>query len=150
MKPFIRRATSLDAVKFASRLRPEDARELQAAHPGRALWDILSNSVEQSESYLLAFDPEWDEPCVLFGVAPIEYGIGALWMVCTDGIAGHAISILREAGHWITYWQAKYSLLVNQVELRNTLHIRWLELLGARIGHHVLLRNGVEITDFSL
>jgi hypothetical protein len=149
MKPFIRRATGLDAVKFASRLRPEDARELQAAHPGWELWRILSESVEQSESYLLAFDPEWNTPCVLFGTAPIELGIGAPWMVCTTDISGHAISILRELRHWITYWKLNYGLLENQIELRNTLHIRWLELLGAKIGQSVQLRNGVQIIDFS-
>ena len=79
----------------------------------------------------------------------MEPGIGTIWMVCTEGINGRAISILREARHWITYWKHEYSLLANYVETRNKLHVRWLKALGARFDY-AFLRNGVVVRPFYL
>ena len=150
MKPFIRRATGLDAIRFAPVLRPEDALELQTAHPEQQLWSILTQAVESGESYLWADNPDFFSPYLLCGVVPVELGIGTIWMVATDGIKGHAISILREARHWLTYWHEQYSLLVNQVECRNILHLRWLQLLGARVDPDADIRNGQQVLTFYL
>ena len=145
MKPTIRRANVYDALYFARHLRPADARELQAAHPQSRLVDILIRALRDSEAYVASFHTD----CVLFGVAPVEPGIGTIWMVCTDGIKGHAISILREARHWIAYWKTQYSLLANYVEDRNLLHLEWLWLLGAKFDRSEY-RNGILVNLFYL
>jgi hypothetical protein len=157
VKPTIRRADDWDdAIYFANHLRPADARELQTAHPTKQIVHILSDAIRSGETYTARFG-KYTYPCVLFGVAPVEAGIvapveagiGIIWMVCTDDIKGHAISILREARHWIQYWKHDYSLLANCVETRNKLHVRWLKALGARFDH-AYLRNGVVVRPFYL
>jgi len=105
----------------------------------------LIRALRDSEAYVASFHTD----CVLFGVAPVEPGIGTIWMVCTDGIKGHAISILREARHWIAYWKTQYSLLANYVEDRNLLHLEWLWLLGAKFDRSEY-RNGILVNLFYL
>ena len=110
--------------------------------------DILSDAIRNSEAYVAGFG-EGAEWCVLFGVMPVEPGIGSIWMVCTNDIKGRSISILREARHWIQYWKQEYSLLANYVETRNYMAVAWLALLGAQFGGPEF-RNGVRVRLFNL
>lgn len=146
MKPTIRRAAEQDATFFAANLRPADALELATAHPHEDAVDVLDDAIRRGESYTLQFGDE--VPCILFGIVKYAPHIGIIWMVGTKGIAGHALSILREASIWIDSWKAKYGVLANYVELRNELHIRWLCLLGARFTKK-LQRNGVDVFLFT-
>jgi len=148
VKPIVRRADVRVAKHFADNLRPADARELEAAHPNLPLEEILCYAIRNSEAYVAGFG-EGAEWCVLFGVEYIEPGIGTIWMVCTEGIKGRTISILREARHWITYWKHQYGLLANYVETRNYMAVAWLALLGAQFGGPEF-RNGVRVRLFNL
>lgn len=148
MKPTVRRADVRVASHFAANLRPADRRELQAAHPNKQIIDILRHAIASGDSYVAGFE-EGNYWCVLFGVVPGPGGLGIIWMVCTPGIKGHAIAILREARHWITCWKHQYDVLANYVEVRNTSAWVWLKALGAYFGPPEQ-RNGEAVLPFYL
>lgn len=146
MKPTIRRAEDDDAIYFAVNLRSADARELHTAHPDKSIEAVLRDAIQKGEAYTLRFGT--DSPCVLFGIVKYTSLIGIIWMVATPRIDGHALSILREASSWIDSWKAKYGVLTNYMEVRNTLHLRWLTVLGATFRRYCN-RNGVEVVLFT-
>jgi hypothetical protein len=76
-------------------------------------------------------------PEVVFGVgeAVTPHGkIGVPWLVATDEIERHPVRFYRTSKTLMAGIREKYSCLVNWVDARNTLSIRWLKWLGFTIG----------------
>jgi len=73
-------------------------------------------------------------PCCMFGVAPITMtnGEGAPWLLGTNAIIPHQKKLLRTCRPVIGAMRDSYPRLVNFVDERNTVAIRWLRWLGFR------------------
>ena len=149
-----RRADLWDVLKISHRLRAEDERELQAAHPTRCVRGVLKEAWEKSQGacWLLYTTADEQNPILLFGCVTVRgefTRVGVPWMVATPEVGRHAISVIREARQWFRAWSwwNNHHILMNHVEVRNTLHVRWLDLIGVSWGDPVK-RNGIEVVPF--
>lgn len=117
-----------DAYLVAPRMRQEDINEVKAAS-GLGPLEGLQRGIEASaECYTI-----WvgDNPIGIFGVVPTgNESIGCVWMLGTDIIKEHQIEFLRKSIEWRDEFQNTYSVLFNNIDARNTLHIKWLQWLG--------------------
>lgn len=132
----IRPATLDEANWISTRLRPEDAREVEAA-TGSTAQVVLPRAFSlPHESYTIRSGDEVD-PCVIFGVTadPNETDRGVVWMLATPAVKTCALALLREAPHWLDHFEQKYPKGIhNYIDLRNTLHVRWCQRAGFSFG----------------
>ncbi len=130
MKYYARKASIHDALYLAPRLRPADADEVRASHgvaPREALLLCLQSA---SHAYSLMID---NKVVGMFGVSPVEEGVGSPWMLCSDEAHRASAQFLRINQKWVDVLQSKYPLLMNYVDARNTKAIRWLRWCGFRL-----------------
>jgi hypothetical protein len=140
----VRPAVQSDVAFVASRLRPEDKQEIEVLSGAEAQTAIECSHAFSLETYSVRLETPHgriaEDPAALFGVAcaPIEEGLGVIWMVATSEIHRAPISILREAQHWMDHFHRVFPEgLFNIVDARNGLHLRWLWLLGFKeLGRH--------------
>tara|TARA_Y100000310_G_scaffold25627_1_gene24512 strand:+ start:7915 stop:8385 length:471 start_codon:yes stop_codon:yes gene_type:complete len=68
----------------------------------------------------------------IFGIAQrtVMSDTGIPWMLTTHYLPLHARAVLRANKGWIERARANYPLLMNYVDVRNRVAIRWLEWLG--------------------
>jgi hypothetical protein len=145
----IRPATLEDAVWLSSRLRSEDAQEIETA-TGRSPQEILPESFGMSQECFTVrrvFEGKLlPQPVALFGVAPsplVPSHAGIVWFLGTDEVRLCALSIIREAPAWLDFMSRRFSEgLFNVADSRNTLHIRWCQLTGFTLMQAIPL-NGV-------
>ena len=71
----------------------------------------------------------------MYGVAELSIlsNIGIPWLLGTDEIEQHSKYFLRQNRYYMKEIKKKYSYLVNFVDARNTVAIRWLEWLGFKV-----------------
>lgn len=56
--------------------------------------------------------------------------IGQVWLLGTEGIKMHSIEFLRKSREWVSRLHEEFPVLYNDIDSRNTVHIRWLQWLG--------------------
>jgi hypothetical protein len=124
----VRPANKADAIYLAPRLRQADRDECLAA-TGRTPEEELPGSV-LSNTYTI-LDPA-GVPIGLFGVHPLLTmpHVGAAWMVATDDLPKYARQFMTETPAWIDRLHEAFPVLVNLVDARNTVHIKWIEWAG--------------------
>lgn len=129
-------------LEIAENLRPEDRRELETA-TGHSAVEAVFRSLASSEwAYVSRYK---GEPHAVFGVT----SGGVIWMVGTKAIEKSPIATLKLAREFIAgLLEHHYQILWNQVDARNTLHIRWLESLGFSFGAHPKFKNGMPFIPF--
>ena len=71
----------------------------------------------------------------MYGVAEMSIlsNVGIPWLLGTDEIEKHSKYFLRQNRHYMKEIKRKYSLLINFVDARNTVAIRWLKWLGFEV-----------------
>ena len=127
-----RKASKNDIPHIAVNMRLEDIYEIRAAS-GSCPSDALTIGLEASEVCLVAYNKEKPRcPIAMFGVVPIEDNptIGRVWLLGTDDIKFNSVGFLRKSKEFVDYFHQSYPLLFNNIDARNTVHIRWLEWLG--------------------
>lgn len=146
----IRPATLDDARWIGANLREEDEREVQTASRQTGMSAVLA-AAQLRESYTLRLaTPQGsveEHPAIIFGLSPLNPGHAAIWMLGTPDITRAPLSILREAQHWVSHWSKQYAMLENLADERNSLHIRWIQLLGFSLGETYWL-NGAPFRHF--
>jgi hypothetical protein len=132
VKYTVRPATRLDAVRLIPRLRFEDAREIRSAS-GKEPIQVLPDCVSSGTTWAL----EADTLLALFGVNDLRYEdpIGVPWMVASSLLVEHQIFFLRNCRRWIDRLAEGYTGLINCVDARNELHIKWLKWCGFEFTH---------------
>lgn len=130
----VRVASTADTQALAPRLRRADIAEIRAVS-GEAPLQALERAVA------------WSDPCyaagreelavALFGVVPDRSSAttraGRIWMLGADDIATYRFAVARLSRPWVARLQQRYHCLWNYVDVRNQLHIRWLDWCGFKL-----------------
>ena len=71
----------------------------------------------------------------IFGLAPLALmgDTAAPWMIGTTGLTKHPTSMVKAAARYFTQSQQQYPKLLNYVDARNVLSVRWLKRMGFEI-----------------
>lgn len=123
----IRKGTPADAESLTPRLRAADALEAHLAGATLAGSMALAAEVWAAE--------EDGKVIALAGLALIEgTDIGLPWMVGSDELSKHPVSLVREGLAFVARWERRCSVLTNFVHAENTASIEWLQRLGFTMG----------------
>ena len=123
----VRPSIESDCEYLAHNLRRADHNEVKAAL-GVVSPEALLFSMRNTENPFTIIDGS--TPAGIFGVAPIEPGVGAIWLLGTDALVRGKWRFLRQSKKWMNHVSDGYDLLFNFVDERNVLHIRWIAWLG--------------------
>jgi len=116
---------------LANNMAKADVEEVAAAvgmGPYRALEDSLNRSA-------VAWTGLVDErPVCMFGVSPIDIlgGVGSPWLLGTGEIRKHAKTFLKLNRVYVPKMLELFPHLINYVDARHEVAIRWLKWLGFR------------------
>lgn len=125
-----RPATVADAYFVAKYMREEDTAEWWAA-TGRSPFALLLEIVRE-RSVETIVDPT-GTPIGLCGVTLVpNSSTGYVWMCGTDRVKLYPRLFITEGRKWLSRWHQARPFLQNMVDARNTLHVRWLALMGFR------------------
>lgn len=70
-------------------------------------------------------------PEVIFGIRRTDtLGVACPWLLATDFIKKVPYSFTKLSRLFLVEWLKEYPILTNIVDARNTLHVRWLRLMG--------------------
>lgn len=130
MRAEIRPTAEGDLGAVIAAARPADVAEMAAL--GMTFPEALQGSLNRSDwSATGVVD---GEPVCMFGVAPVSLlgGIGAPWMLGTTALdrPDMQVPFLRASRGVVAAMLATYPRLINLVDTRNTIAIRWLRWLG--------------------
>lgn len=114
----------------------EDVREADRLE----LWAAGLQTPEEAMRGGMNAGPSWagtiDGAAVcMFGVVPGNplSGVGIPWMVGTNALERHAVTFLRRCRPQMRKFREDFPLLLNYVDARNTVAIKWLSWLGFEI-----------------
>ena len=118
-------------------LRAADVEEIHAS-TGLPAAAAVAYSIAVSKAYSVLLD---ERPVVIFGVGPnapkngrTDGRTGEIWLVGTEEIEKRPVMFYRVSKRLFPMVCDGYSDLVNFVDARNILSLRWLEWLGFDIG----------------
>ena len=126
----ISKASIGDAEVLAPKLRKPDLAEIQAATGEKPL-KILKESITGSKECYTVWS--LDETLIYgaFGAAPLKDKTGLIWFLGSDDLFNsNKVSFLRNSHIWVDKLMENYDVLLNVVDCRNKVHIRWLKWLG--------------------
>ena len=82
-------------------------------------------------------------PFVMFGIQHSEHPhLACVWLVSTNEILHHAVKLVRWSREILNRWNEERHLLFNFVHEDNTLHLRWLQRVGFRLGNVAIKGDG--------
>lgn len=125
-------ATEDHALEMAPFMRQADADEVwAAAHftPIEALLVSLETSLDAKAGLVDG------RVLCMFGVGQMSLisDTGIPWMLGSEELPDYAIAFLRRNKEYVAEISTKYRLLLNYVDARNTMSIRWLDWLGFEV-----------------
>jgi hypothetical protein len=113
-------------------LREADAREIREGSGLSPAIAVAFSIAHSSPGYAALLEKE---PVVIFGASPSATpGVGVVWLLATPEIERHPVRFYRESRRMFAKVTEKYETLVNWVDCRNKLSLRWLQWLGFEIG----------------
>ncbi len=114
---------------IASNMAEADRREIEALGfgPFRALEDSLNRSAAAWTGVVGCA-----RPVCMFGVTPMDIlgGIGSPWLLGTNEVGKHAKTFMRLNREYVPKMLELFPDLVNWVDARHAVAIRWLKWLG--------------------
>lgn len=124
---------TIDALTIlADNLRAADRAEVAAMSGLEPLNALVASWMLSTHAYLVLGRD--GVPVAAFGAAPHHLpGVGAVWMLGTDGIAAEAMGIARETRRYFDELNGAYGLLWNYIDARNTTSMRWLRWGGFKV-----------------
>lgn len=128
-------ATLAHAATLAPRLRAADVREIDAAAGVDGLTGLEVSIAASEAAFAVLAD---GEVVAVFGVSRpslLDPATGQIWMLASDAAALHVRSWMTDSKRWLAAFASElgFEVLVNRVDARNTVHIRWLRAMGAAV-----------------
>lgn len=117
-----------DVVYLAENLRKADKEELYASM-GKPPLEALLWSWEVSDECNTIIMPD-GEVGGIFGTSNPYRNVGCPWMMATDRLPEITTKFLRVSRQWVERQNQIYPLLMNYVDERNEVAIKWLRFLG--------------------
>ena len=127
-KPYMAKASLEDCLSLGKKLRKEDQAEIKALANLNGT-QALSMGLLHSNLCYSIFTKE-DVICGMFGVQGELNKDAAVWMLASNEIENITIPFLRQSREVINHLNKLHPLLHNVVDVRNTLHLKWLEWCG--------------------
>lgn len=125
-----RRSVIPDIPPIAVDMRPADRDEVMAAvgmNPHQAL---LQGYLSSTECFTI-YEIDGGLPVGMFGYTEVEPKLSAcVWMLGSNRLLKNRWTFLKRSREWVDYIHARYPMMYNVIDRRNTLHIRWIEWLG--------------------
>lgn len=132
--PKIIPATVEHAKHIAANLRDADCEELWASHLKKPEAALIYG-VEKSQVVMTGCAD--DEPVVIWGCVREGYfpNIGVPWMLASKELERPEVAIrfLRMCREPLVEFFKEYDILMNYVDARNTVSIRWLKYMGFHV-----------------
>lgn len=118
-----------DIPYVAQHLREADRQEIKATSGDDPTLVLLRGFLESQPCYTIVSAE--GTPIGLFGVVPTgEPMMGSCWAVMTDEIKTIRFEFLRNCRAVLDHLNLQWPILFNHVDQRNTLHIKWLKVMG--------------------
>jgi len=122
-----------DVFELAAKMRQADVREVRA-----------SNDLSPVEALQRGFEAGTPQSIIhkgeligMFGCAHVNELIGSPWMLGSDKIPEIKRDLLTQSVEWVKEANQQYPLLINYVDARNKVSIRWLKHLGFTFVQHM-------------
>lgn len=119
-----------DVTHIAAHLRAADRDEVIATRgEGADIEAVIASAVARS---VLAWAADDGEPVAVFGLGAVSLlqGIGTPWLLGTDRLWRHPRTLIVEGRRYLSTMRTVYPHLVNYVDARNDVSIRWLKRIG--------------------
>ena len=128
-KPYYRPAVKADVYVLAPKLRDQDKAEVKASS-GMNPEEALLYSFEAGGEVNSIIAPD-GEVIGMFGVSPTpDPTLGIPWLLASPRLPEVSREFIPQSKEWVIEVNKKYPLLLNYVDKRNTIAIRWLRKLG--------------------
>lgn len=133
----LRPATCEDAFFLSRRLRREDIQELCVSSGIGPLEALLQGMEASSPHAWVLEEAETHEPYLMGGTRNMGGGIGIVWLLASEDILRHALTVQKEATHMIRqiFQHGEYRAVGNVVSAANHRTIAWLKRLGFSLVH---------------
>lgn len=129
MKPYYAPSKKDEVYELAPKLRQQDKDEVWASS-GATPEEALLVSFESSDEVNTIYAPD-GEAIGMFGVADTpDPNMGVPWLLASPRLPEISREFIPQSIEWVKRMNKKYPLLVNYVDQRNTVSIRWLRMLG--------------------
>jgi len=121
-----------DCLALSRNLRQADLDEIQAASGVMPHLALLRGFEQSSHCYTIVRPEAVYEPLAMFGVVSMALNpsVGQVWFLGSDEIKLHSMEFLRKSKGWVHNFHTEYPVLYNNIDSRNTVHIKWLQWLG--------------------
>jgi hypothetical protein len=123
-----REGTREDASWFAERLREADRREIIASTGQHPLVTLMTSQA-LGNCYVAEHD---GVPVAIFGMPIVTRlpRVGVPWLLGTDDLDKVRMAFGRESLEVVETWKEEVDEMVNYVDSRNRISVKWLQWLG--------------------
>ncbi len=141
----VRNAELKDVFELADNLRMDDITEVWRSHhktPQEALFDSFTGSA-------VCMTIECNEkPIAMFGVVPhsVMPNVATIWLLASPELEKVQRAFLKHSRYFIDTMLGYYPLLINYIDVQNTVSLKWIKWLGAEFGP--IVPYGVEGCSF--
>jgi hypothetical protein len=147
---YVRNAVVADAYFLGERLREADIQEIEATQRYKDATDALIQGILDSTDCWTIMEPKTGIPVAMCGVQPVLSGLlyVPIWLLGTEAIRRYSTKFLRLTKKWLNVLAIQLGPIGNYVDVRNELHVKWLEWNGF-VNYHTIPSPGGE-TVFKL
>ena len=147
-KNCILKSINAHATSLAPRLRKADLNELKA-HGLENMENALISGITDSIECYTVWNKAIDKPIAIFGSGDLDCvkGGGYVWMLGSSDIKKIKHEFLRHCKDWLDKLLERYNIVYNVIDVRNKVHMRWLEFMGFQFGTEIKI-NGYDFRKF--
>lgn len=141
----VHESCEIDAHLLAPNLRLADKREVVTATGRIPLESLVKGYKLGLECYTVA--DKRGNPICMYGISGLDDGKGvAIWALASETLVTECrLDFLKQSKKWIAKVLKKYKHVYNYVDIRNSVHIRWLEHMGFSFGEEYELGRNREL-----
>lgn len=124
------KATQEHIELIHDKIRQDDCNEVMAAS-GCSIYDVLTNTLTLGGEHIAGFID--NNLVCIFGIVHLSDKICIPYLLGTDLLNSNNIILCRNSKRYIKRWKKEFEYMVNFVDKRNVLALKWLSWLGFTI-----------------